>query len=176
MDWLQVGGVTINIGAFSARTLGFNGTINGQSVQTYILTNLVAALNSLFQSASAGGAGFDVHFSTNPADFEFQPHSTVFLTSSSDPVNPLFDPFSGFNQDILARQFFNTQPYGVSQHSDPLNTDLEDEAAVFVPSFALLGLTPGQVDVDSFIQSLTAAVGRRAGELMGLRVTDAYLF
>jgi hypothetical protein len=174
VDWLQVGGVTTNIGAFSARTLGFNGTINGQSVQTYILTNLVAALNSLFQSASAGGSGFDVHFSTNPADFEFQPHSTVFLTSSSDPVNPLFDPFSGFNQDILARQFRNTQPYGVSQHSDPLNTDLEDEAAVFVPSFALLGLTPGQVDVDSFIQSLTAAVGRRAGELMGLRVTDAY--
>jgi hypothetical protein len=174
VNWLQVGGQTTNLGSFNARTLGFTGSIAGLDVQTYILSNLVAQLNSLFQSATAQGAGFDVHFSTNPADFEFQPHSTIFLTSSSDPVNPLFDPFSGFNADLLARQFFNTQPYGVSQHSDPLNTDVEDEAAVFVPSFALRGLTPSQTDVDTFVQNLTAAIGRRAGELMGLRITQVY--
>src|SRR5205807_1040461 len=112
-------------------------------------------------SAGAGGTGFDVHFSTNPADFEFQPHSTIFLTSTSDPINPLFDPFTAFNFDFFSRQFFNTQPYGVSQHSDALNANLEDEAVVFIPSFALQGRTPSQGDADLFVQSLTAAVGRR---------------
>jgi hypothetical protein len=172
VDWLQAGGITTNLSAFTARALGMTGTINGQSVDTYILTNLVAALNGLFQSSGANGTGFDVHFSTNPSDFEFQPFSTVFLTSSADPVAPLFDPFSAFNFDRLSQQFFNTQPYGASQHSDPFNTDLEDEAVVFVPSFALQGLQPSQHDVDLFVQSLTAAIGRRAGELMGLRITN----
>ncbi len=171
VDWLQAGGLTSTFGGFNARALGFSGTFNGLPVNTYILNNLVAALNGLFQSNS-GGSGLDVHFSTNPADFEFQPFSTVFLTSSTDPVAPLFDPFSGFNFNLLSQQFFNTQPYGASQHSDPFNTDLEDEAVVFVPSFALQGLQPSQIDVDRFVQGLTAAVGRRAGELMGLRITN----
>jgi hypothetical protein len=172
INWLQAGGLTTTLGAFDASTLGFTGNVNGQNVQTYILNHLVAALNGLFQSASTSGSGFDVHFSTNPSDFEFQPFSTVFLTSSADPVAPLFDPFSAFNAGRLTNQFVNTQPYGYSQHSDPFNTNIEDEAVVFVPTFALQGLTPGATDVDNFVQSLTAAVGRRAGELMGLRISQ----
>jgi len=172
ITWLQAGGLTTNIGPFTAKTLGFTSSIGSLDADTYILTNLVAQLNALFQS-NANGSGLDVHFSTNPSDFEFQAHSTVFLTSTSDPINPLFDPFAGFNLDLFANNFNNAQPYGVSQHSDALNTNVEDEAVVFVPSFALQGRTPGRTDVDLFVQSLTAAVGRRAGELMGLRITDA---
>lgn len=168
VDWLQVGGVETPITPFSARVLGFQGTLqNGQDSQVYILSSLVSRLNSLFR-----GAGFDVTFSTNPSDFEFEPFSTVFLSANTDPITPLFSPFQAFNITPTAQQFNSTEPYGYSQHSDPFNADHEDEAVVFAPSFAMLGLTPSQADVDRFVQSMTAAVARRAGELMGLRISD----
>lgn len=168
VNWLQVGNVATTITPFNPRVLGFQGMAsNGQDVQTYILSNLIASLNALYQ-----GAGFDVRFSTNPTDFEFQPFSTVFLSSDADPITPMFNPFESFNLDPT--QFFlSTEPYGYSQRSDPFNTSLEDEAVVFAPSFALLGLTPSQADTDAFVKSLTASVSRRVGELMGLRITDS---
>lgn len=175
VNWLQAGGLTTNIGGFFARTLGFNGIVaNGLDAQAYILSNLVASLNALFQSSNILGSGYDVHFSTNPAEFEFQPFSTIFLTSNSDPVSVIFDSFFPLNPlagSGLGNNFFSTQPYGFSEHSDPFNADVEDEGVVFAPSFGNLGLTPGKAGVDRFVQSLTASVARRAGELMGLRVT-----
>lgn len=171
VDWLEVGGITTTLAPFLANTLGFTGIAsNGQNVQTYILGQLSASLNALFQG-STSGPGLDVRFSTNPSDFEGEQFSTVFLSSKVDPITPLFDPFSSFNFAFLSQQLQTTQPYGFAQHSDPLNADVEDEAVVFVPSFALLGLTPSQVDVDAFVQSLTGAVARRVGELVGLRVS-----
>jgi len=168
VNWLQVGNQSTSITPFNPRVLGFQGMAsNGQDVQTYILSNLVASLNALYQ-----GAGFDVRFSTNPNDFEFQPFSSVFLSSDADPITPMFNPFESFNLDPT--QFFlSTEPYGYSQRSDPFNTSLEDEAVVFAPSFALLGLTPSQSDTDAFVKSLTASVSRRVGELMGLRITES---
>ena len=43
---------------------------NGLDAQNYILSNIVASLNALFQSSNVLGGGYDVHFSTNPAEFE----------------------------------------------------------------------------------------------------------
>jgi len=173
VDWLEVGGRTTTITPFDARSLGFTGTLNsGENVQDYIVGQLVAQLNALFRGSSGGLSGLDVVFSNNPADFEGEVFSTVFLSSDVDPKTPIFDPFTGFNFNFLSQQFVNTQPYGFSEHSDPFNTDLEDEAAVFVPPFVLLGFTPSQADIDAFAQSLTGAVSRRVGELMGLRISE----
>lgn len=148
VNWLEAGGLTTTLAGFSAATLGFTGSIGNLVANDYILTNLVAKLNSIFTSN-----GLNVVFSTNPADFEFQDYSTVFLSSSTDPIS-----------------IFNTTNFGYSQHSDPFNADRNDDAAIFLPSFSQLGLTPSQSGADSFVLSLTAAVGRRAGELMGLRI------
>jgi hypothetical protein len=171
INWLEAGGQSTELRAFAASTLGFNGSINGLPVQDYIVSNVIAQLNNLFR----GGSGFNVNFSANPADFEFQPFSTVFLTSEVDPISTIFNPFAfdtffGFEDETST----TVQPYGYSQHSDALNADLEDEAVVFVPSFSLQGLSPSRADVDQFVQATTAAIARRAGELMGLRIAEAY--
>jgi hypothetical protein len=176
INWLQAGGLTTTLTGFNAGTLGFNGTLpNGQTMFNYILNNTVASLNNVFRSA-----GLNVNFSTNPADFEFQDYSTVFLTSQNDPISEILSSFSlglfgqfnrGNANGAAGATFSSTQPYGFSQRSDPLNLDRTDEAVVFVPSFALLGYSPSQTDVDGFVQSLTGAIGRRASELMGTRLT-----
>ncbi|CAG0989639.1 hypothetical protein PHYC_02216 [Phycisphaerales bacterium] len=172
VNWLEVGGLTTTISRFLPATLAFAGSANnGQPVREYILTQLTASLNSLFQGATSG-SGLDVRFSTNPSDFEGEQFSTVYLSSKVDPIAPLFDPFNAFNFSFLSNALVTTQPFGFSQHSDPMNANVEDEAVVFAPAFALLGLTPSQVDLDAFIQSLTGAVSRRVGELVGLRISD----
>jgi hypothetical protein len=119
-------------------------------VNQYIINNLVSRLQAIFNSS-----GLNVVISSNPNAFEFQPFSTVFVTSSNDPIT-----------------VSNTNNFGYSQHSDPYNMDKNDEGVVFVPSLASLGYTPSQADVDNFVLSLAAAVGRRAGELMGLRISE----
>jgi hypothetical protein len=167
VNWLEAGGFTSNLGGFNIRTLGYVGNAaNGLPVNDYVLQNLVASLNSIYQ-----GAGLDVRFSTSASDFEFQPFSTVFLTSTSDPILAIYNSFSGaFNFDFQSTDFRSNQPYGVAEHSDPFNTDLTDEAVVFLPSFAIQGFGPGQAGLDSVVQSLSGAVSRRVGELMGLRI------
>ncbi|MEX2219546.1 MAG: hypothetical protein WD749_12405 [Phycisphaerales bacterium] len=149
IQWLEAGGLDTKVLPFASSVLGFTGTIANLPVDQYILTNLVTSLQSI-----ANAQGLNLNFSTNPAAFEFQNFSTVFLTATSDP-----------------RTVLGTLNFGYSEHSDPYNADPNDEAVVFLPSMAILGYTPSQADVDTFIQSLTAAVGRRVGELTGLRIT-----
>lgn len=173
VDWLQTGNRITQLTGFDVKTLGITGSAtNGQPMQTYILSNLVTQLNTLFQSA-----GLDVIFSSNASDFEFTEFSTIYLSSTLDPVNALFNTFTAFNFLNLAQGNFNqlfnpTQPYGVAERSDPFNTRLDDEAVIFIPSFGLIGRTPGQADVDLLIENMAAAVGRRAGEMMGVRLTE----
>lgn len=173
VDWLEAGGLTTQLTGFDPRLLAFTGsTTGGQPVGDYILQRMISSLNALYQ-----GAGLDVNFSTNPADFEFQPFSTIYLSNTHDPINQIFKSFFSFNFqnlgifDSFNESFSTTQPFGASQRSDPFNTNLEDEAVVFVPGFAILGLTPSQADIDQFVTDLTGAVSRRAGEIMGLRIT-----
>lgn len=150
INWLEASGAVTNLSGFSAAVLGFTGTqANGQTVQNFLIQEIRNALQQVFDAA-----GLQVNFSTDPRDFEFQDYSTVYLTSSADPVS--------LNSSLR---------YGFSQHSDPFNADKTDDAVVFAPSLANLSYSPNQADLGTFVQSMTAAVGRRVGELLGLRIT-----
>lgn len=150
IDWLQSGrGVSTSLNAFDAGTLGFAGQINGQDIDTYIINNLIANLNTLFTTANV-----DIRISTSPIAFEGQDYSTVFLAGNAEPS-----------------AFFNDGTFGASQHSDGFNADKNDQAVVFVPSLNTLVGEPTQAGVDALVRSLTASVGRRVGELTGLRLT-----
>ncbi len=170
VDWLEVGGVTTPIGQFLASSMGFTGrAANGQTVHDYIIDGVIETMQDMFDSIVTGAGpdgrfgtaddirGLDINVSADPADFEFQDYSTIFLSTSLDPLQP-----------ILSLDF------GVSQHVDPGNADRNDEAIIFLPAYTILGYTPSTDDMESFIQSLAAGASRRAGELMGLRFTEAY--
>lgn len=164
VNWLEVADQVTQLAGFSASLLGFTGTAtNGQTVDAYIQTRLRDQLQSVFDAQ-----GLDTRVSFNPADFEFQDFSTIYISNTSDPLSATF---TTFNTRGLSTQLVSTQPYGFSQGSDPLNANRNDEAVIFVPSLGLLGLTPSQADLDSLTQSMTSAVGRRVGELLGLRIT-----
>lgn len=148
VDWLEAGnGVTTKLTAFSTSIVGFQGQINGQSVDTYVLNNLVANLNAIFTAANV-----NVNISTSAATFQRQDFSTVFLAGNVEP-----------------NAFFGNQQYGASQNVDMLNVNKNDQAVVFLSSLADLGFDPSQQGVDAFTQALTAAVARRIGELVGIR-------
>ncbi len=149
IDWLEVSGAKTSLQGFDPAVLGFTGSIQGQKVRDYIIKNTVTALNGIF-----GAAGLDVIVSDVPVTFENQPYAKVFVSNSADPVALL---------DGLA--------YGASEHSDALNADLEDEAVVFAPTMFNLDPTPDLAGVNAYVNQLAAAVGRRIGELMGLRLT-----
>jgi hypothetical protein len=153
IDWLQAGGLTTQLQSYTTSVVGFTGKVDFQDVDDLIIDIMLDNLEAMFAAA-----GVDVNISTNPADFEFEDFSTVFLTRSNDPIN-----------------FFSAQFYGASEHADVLNADHNDEAVVYVPTLGVLGLTPGEPGVEQFADSLTAAVGRRIGELLGLR-TEAATF
>ena len=178
VNWLEAGGVSTQLGALDFGAMGITGSLpGGQNAANYLLTQTLAALNSLYTTA-----GFSVRFSTNPADFEFQNFSTIYLTNSADPLNNVLATYSSalFGTRSRAQSLFTSaqnsslnsvQPYGYAQHVDALNADVSDEAVVFLPSFSLLSYNSSQASVDSFVQSLTAAIGRRAGDLMGMKGT-----
>jgi hypothetical protein len=171
IDWLEVSGKVTQLTGFDPITLGFNGTLaNGQAAAAYILEQTRNQLQRVFDDA-----GLAVNFSTNPADFEFQPYSTVYLTSGADPVTLLFgdDLLPSLTLSQLFPQLIgqsSLQPYGYSERTDVFNADKSDDAVVFIPPFSLLGFSNSQQDVDRFVSSLTASVGRRVGELLGLRL------
>ena len=148
VDWLQASGLPTELREYTTSVVGFTGKIDFESIDDIIIDQVVDNLEAMFAAA-----GVDVNISTNPADFEFEEFSTVFLTRSNDPVN-----------------FFTSQFYGASEHVDVLNADHNDEAVVYVPTLSVLGLAPSTDDIDQFGDSLSAAVGRRIGELLGVRM------
>ncbi len=172
INWLESGGVTTELDGLNLAALGFVGTVpDGRTVEQFVQQLIINNLNAVFRDS-----GFDVRFSFNPADFEFQDYSTVFITGDIDPLINAFDASSAFGFNLFPDLGFNpfagllSNPYGYSERSDPLNTDPNDEAVVFVPSLATLGYTPSTTGLTLFSQSLSAAVGRRVGELLGLRL------
>ncbi|MEO1008132.1 MAG: hypothetical protein AAFX79_06175 [Planctomycetota bacterium] len=172
IDWLEVGGQITELLPYSSSALGFTGTIDDIPVDRFVRDQVVDNLNSIFQSA-----GFDVTFSENAGDFEFQDFSTVFVTDTADPVNFTFsaDPlgffFNPFAFEIGGFNLGFEEIFGYSERSDAFNIDGSDEAAVFVPQLIALGFNPSESDVTELTESLSAAIGRRVGELLGLRTT-----
>ncbi len=150
VDWLETSGLVTNIDAFTTSVLGFAGQINGIDVDDYVLAAVINSLNDLFAAANV-----NIVISNDASTFEGQDFSTVFLAGNTEPS-----------------VFFNNESYGVSEHVDMLNIDKNDQAVVFLPSLALLGNDPSQPGIDNLSRALTAAVGRRIGELIGLRITN----
>jgi len=172
LDWLQVGDVNTDLLPFTSRALGFSGNIDGIPVDAFIERELVDNLNDIYQ-----GAGYDITFSSNAADFQGEDFSTVFVTDSSDPVNFTFsaDPLAFFfNPFLFGIGDFGLEfeeIFGYSERSDPFNADRNDEAVVFVPQLTALGFNPSEPEVRDLTDALSAAIGRRVGELLGLRTT-----
>lgn len=161
VNWLESGGRITQLNEFSASALGFTGSIRTQTgdvdVRSYIQQNLVLQLRALF---TAAGLGNNVNISSSPLDFAGQQFSTVFVTGSLEPAG-----------------FFNNGTFGASQRIDLFNANPTDEAVVFTPSIAAVkpaGIAPERI-VDSFVGALTAASGRRIGELLGLRIAGGAL-
>ncbi len=155
LDWLEQGGVLTSLASFDASLLGFSGLLpDGRTATRYILDNVVDTLTSVFRTVG----GFDVVFATDSSAFAGSNYSVVYITNSPDPINLL----SG------------NQPFGYSQRSDPFNADPNDEAVVFLQAFTTRGFAPTVADLNAFSQALAAAVGRRVGELLGLRMTANY--
>ncbi|QKK07387.1 MAG: hypothetical protein HND58_03955 [Planctomycetota bacterium] len=187
VDWLEVNNQVSDVKAFDAGSLGFTGRAeNGQRIDQYILDSVTAIVQDTFDGVVSGPGGdgvfgtsddergLDINVSTNPADFDFQDYSTIFLSSMFDPREPLFsvDIAEVASAAVFGELF--SQLYGVSQHADPGNADRTDDAIVFIPNLSILDYSPSTADLESFIQSLAAVTARRAGELMGLRLTEAY--
>jgi hypothetical protein len=149
IDWLEAGtGLKTALAAFNAAVIGFTGTIGGTPVGTYILNNLVSTLNAMFTAANV-----KINVSTDPTAFGRNPFSTVFLAGNVEPS-----------------AFFNNGTYGASQRVDAFNASKTDQAVVFMPALAQIGFEPTQAGVDQFVQALSAAVARRIGEIVGLRL------
>lgn len=169
IDWLQAGGILTQLDGFDPAVLGLVGKTNsGQSVRDFILDRLVDNLNDVYAEL-----GVDVTFSADPTDFEFQDFSTVFLSSTPDPISQVFSFFDLGIFGIGGGANLSNQPFGFAEHSDALNADQNDEAVVFVPTLGQLGYTPTETDIQNLIESLTATVGRHTGELLGLRLTGS---
>ncbi len=152
IDWLEAGDeVTTALSAFTTSVVGFTGQINGQSVDSYVLSNLVSSLNAIFTAANVS-----ITISTNPNDFAHQDFSTVILAGNVEP-----------------NAFFGNASFGASQKADFFNVDKNDQAVVFVSSLADLGFEPSDAGVDRFVNALTGAVARRIGELVGVRLETA---
>lgn len=172
VDWLEIGNIDTDLLPFSSSALGFSGTIDGLPVDTFVQRELVDNLNDIFQ-----GAGYDITFSGNASEFQGDDFSTVFVTDSSDPINFTFsaDPlsffFNPFDFGVGGFGLGFEEIYGYAERSDPFNADRNDEAVVFVPQLTALGFNPSDGEVRDLTDALSAAVGRRVGELLGLRTT-----
>lgn len=165
IDWLEAGGLTTNLAGFDAKILGYMGNVaDGRTVDKFLLDSIISQLTDAYAAA-----GVDIRISTNPADFEFQDYSTVFLTSQFDELNFVNSGFAFFGIGSISNQ-----PFGYSERSDPLNTNARDESVVFIPSASVLGYNQSQAELEQLSQSLSAAVGRRVGEMLGLRISNSY--
>ncbi|MEM9064384.1 MAG: hypothetical protein AAGB51_02720 [Planctomycetota bacterium] len=167
IDWLLTG-EDLEVSGFDASASGLVGLVPDGRTYTQFIVDLLTGpgtgqglIQAIFDNA-VGLSGLNVTVSTNPADFEFQEFSTVFVTSSTDPLNSSI-PGPG-------------NPFGYNEGSDPLNARQDDEAVVFVPTFNAIGAvpipasTPSTTDLIDYAEVLSNSIARQIGELLGIRV------
>ncbi len=112
--------------------------IGFKGLEAQVLSQVIETVTDLY-----GDAGITAHVSINPADFVGQDFTTVFLANNYEP---------GL--------------YGIASTLDPQNQGKNDEAIVFVPTFASL-VAAGQVDLLSL--ALANVVAHEVGHTLGLR-------
>jgi hypothetical protein len=145
VNWLEAFGAT-QLDRYSGSVNANVPGLNNLTTRAYILASLIANLNSIFTAA-----GVDVNISLSSADFVGESFSTVFVTDSLEPADQINQGF-----------------FGVSERRDVLNANRNDQAVVFAPAVTALGNTVDKPGIDSYVNSLTAAVAQRMGELLGL--------
>ncbi|MGH7130466.1 MAG: beta strand repeat-containing protein [Phycisphaerales bacterium] len=165
INWLETGGRPTILDAYNGSVNGFQGFVGGVPVDEYIITNLLQSLRDIFAAVpgfvantadadgSFGTIG-NIRISTNVSDFDGQEYSSVFLAGNVGPP-----------------AFFNNGTFGAVQRVDAFNANHRDQAVVFAPAFNALGNPSNQAGIDNFINQLSAAMSRRMGELMGVRIT-----
>lgn len=154
VSWLENDEAQTQLSAFTSSVVGFGGQIAGLPVDSYIVQQLVARLTTLFTNA---GVRFNI--STNANDFAGQSFSTVYLAGNNPPNSLL-----------------GIGALSLSEHSDAFNADKSDEAVVFVPTYSVFNFGGDQAGVDQFVNAISASVGQRIGELVGLRYEEADFF
>ncbi|MEO0511286.1 MAG: VCBS repeat-containing protein [Planctomycetota bacterium] len=183
IDWLLAGGQELEVQAFDAADLGFVGrTEDGdQLIEDFIITETVARVNTYFTSLSSfnevtgQSEGLNIVVSDDPGvfddgDFEFDEFSTIRVTSSASPF--------GFQSSESASRFLedsilSSPLFGVTERSDPLNTDRDDEGVIFVGEYGPFSDVADPDTLDDFINSLGVTIVRQVGELLGLRLTTS---
>ncbi len=150
INWLEANPYnSTTLDPFDAARAGFAGEINGAPAINFFLQTVVANLTAAFAAA-----GINVTFSLDASAFEGQDFSTVFLTSSDPP-----------------KAFVNNGTFGQSQGVDIFNANRNDQAVVYATALNANGNGVGNAGAANFANQLTAAIGRRVGELLGLRLT-----
>ncbi len=109
-----------------------------KGLEAEVLSQVIEQVTDLYDAV-----GVTVHVSTNPAEFVGEDFTTVFLANDYEP---------GL--------------YGIANTLDPQNQGKNDEAIVFVPTFASL-FAAGQIDVLSL--ALANVVTHEVSHTLGLR-------
>lgn len=166
INWLEAGGRSTNLIAYDPADNGFTGVYGGTNALNYLTTtnaavnanSLVRQLQAIFNAITGFTPGGQplVRISANPADFEGQAFSTVFLSSSQEPA-----------------AFFGNGQFGAVQRVDIGNANIRDQSVVFMPALNALGNQSSQTQLDTFTRQLTTIVGRQIGQLLGLRTERA---
>lgn len=112
--------------------------IGFKGLEAEVLSQVIEQVTDLYDAV-----GVTVHVSTNPAEFVGEDFTTVFLAND-----------------------YEAGLYGIANTLDPQNQSKNDEAIVFVPSFASL-VAAGQVDVLSL--ALANVVTHEVAHTLGLR-------
>ncbi len=112
--------------------------IGFDGLEAQILSEIIEIVTDLYDDA-----GITVHVSIDPADFVGEDFTTVFLANDYEP---------GL--------------YGIASTLDPQNQGKNDEAIVFVPTFASL---VGAGDTDTLSLALANVVAHEAAHTLGLR-------
>ncbi len=177
VDWLEVGSRTL-IQGWDPEINGFTGRVNGIPVLDYVLgdpnninpNNLIAQLNAIF-AAIPGFAADTVEFSTNPADFEGEVFSTIFLSNTFES-SAFFNSLETLDPTGVSRVTPTTDVgFGAIQRVDPFNSNKTDQGVVFMQALNLLGNAPTVAGIDRFTQQLAGTVARQAAQLLGLRIS-----
>lgn len=175
VDWLLSGGQVLDLQAFDSAALGFNGrNADDVDLQQFIIDSVVSDVNDFFSMLSNFSSitglpeGFNINVSNDPSQFfgqggfEFEDFSTIRISSTPSPF--------GYQQSTDE----NGIPlFGITERSDVLNTDRNDEGVIFVGDYAGFVDVASEDALDDFINSLGVTIVRQVGELLGLRPTVA---
>jgi hypothetical protein len=156
LDWLDPLS-RVTLAGFVGPTTANVANPQNLTPREYILEGVINRLNAFFVDAGlVDGLGAPlVTFTRFAAEVAGLPSSTIFVTDTDEPA-----------------QQYRQGRFGQTQVLDPLNSNRRGEGVVYAtPLNVQPGVTLTQDGLDLYVETLAAAVARRALEMMGLRQT-----